>query len=249
MNYSNLFLAVSLCVSISGLSQTECFEVLDILDSPSTQNQGLAYDGTHLWSAQHTSISAIDLIHQVSTVDGTVIHTIPTATSTYVGGLAFVGETLWMTDRDNIQLLALSTEDGSPTNSIQLDPDRFIGECLILGLAEEDGDLWFNARFQDDGVDSTYRISTSGTILEAYEAYGETPSGMAHDESTLWFGNNGANASIQRIDSDFNGFVVGQVVNADIGPQGQGFVGGGDGIHVVDFTVGCFFPVEFLAIP
>ncbi len=180
----------------------ECFSIEAVIDAPSSQVQGLAFDGSDLWSAEHTGISQVDLIHRISTTDGTILQTIPTATSTYVGGLAFIGEDLWMTDRNNLQLLSLSTTTGAAVNSIQLDPDRFfdLNETVILGLAAQEGDLWFSARFDDGDVDSTYRITTSGNILEAFPAAGNVPSGLAYDNQSIWFGNNGGNSSIDRID-------------------------------------------------
>jgi DNA-binding beta-propeller fold protein YncE len=168
-----------------------CTEVLTTLPQPSDTSQGLAYDGQHLWLASN------NYIRRISTIDGSVLQTIP-SNSVYPGGLAYDGNDLWMSDRDNARLIEISTDDGSILTEYYY-PQFDMEGVILLGMAYEDENLWFSARYP--GLDSTYKVSAAtGEILDSFLAYGDISSGMAADDYFLYYANNGPNTNITIID-------------------------------------------------
>jgi DNA-binding beta-propeller fold protein YncE len=171
--------------------------IINSFPSPnqSTYIGDIAFDGKHIW------VQGFDeyLLHQISPVNGSIIKSIPTEVQR-LNGLTFDGTHLWLTDTDNKIIQQIDTLDGAVILSfpVPTNPDS----SYPGGLASDGTSLWLNdpkTSIPNGPIDTTLRISTSGEVLEAYQAMGNYPTGLAFDGEFLWSADNVA-VRIYKID-------------------------------------------------
>jgi len=163
-----------------------CVELISTCPSPVYGNDGLAWDGSHLWIADFDT----DQAYRVDPSDCSVVHSIPLP-GTYPGGLAWDGTHLWHADATNEMIYRLDPADGSVVASFP-SPGGF-----PPGLAFDGSALWNSDTDCNDlpcVPDEIHYVSTAGAILSTYPALGEYPTGLAYDGAYLWHSDNALDA-------------------------------------------------------
>jgi DNA-binding beta-propeller fold protein YncE len=147
-----------------------------------TWTADIAYDGENLWT---TAIGELQ-IHQISTVNGSIIRSIPTNVN-FPKGLTFDGTNLWLSD--STLIYQIDTANGNVLQSISR-PGQDSGQIqseVISGLTFDGNGFWSNTtRLLTPTIDSTFNITTTGTLIQGYQAIADFPSGLAYDGQFLW---------------------------------------------------------------
>jgi sugar lactone lactonase YvrE len=167
--------------------------VLERIDAPGPQPEGLASDGTHLWVADFQS----GLIYRVDTGAKTVIAAYE-APGPSPEGLAWDGTHLWHCDWDTRMIYRLSVSDSALTVDrefpapLLLTPGGQLNQPRPIGLAWDGAALWLTTwrPFYLVRIDPV-----SGAVLRSrpfndpfplYPTLGPAPEDLAWDGSHLW---------------------------------------------------------------
>ena len=163
-------------------------QVINVIPSPnqSTFIGDIAFDGEYLWVEGFNEF----FLHQISTVDGSIIRSIPTSVER-PHGLTFDGNYLWLSDGANKIIQKIDTSNGNVIETIPTPAD--INQSYPGGLAWEGTNIWINDSKGPETTtpgDSTFLIDTNGAILQSYDAKGDYPTGLAFDGQYLWSSDN-----------------------------------------------------------
>jgi sugar lactone lactonase YvrE len=149
----------------------ETLEVIDSFNTPDSDPDGLAFDGTNLW---HTNPHLmVGTIYKLDTL-GNVIDSFDSPGDS-PSGLTFDGTYLWSADRFNRKIYKLDSR-GNVIDSFDSpgsDPQ---------GLTFDGTFLW-NADWDDLKV---YQLDTSGNIVNSFATPGTGPNGLTFDGTSLW---------------------------------------------------------------
>lgn len=196
--------------------------IINVIPSPiqSTYLGDIAFDGEYLWVEGYDEF----LLYQISPVDGSIIRSIP-STVVRPYGLAFDGNALWLADNDNRLIHQIDTADGAilqtystPSSSVTSYPN---------GLAWDGNNLWHNdpnGPMTTATGDSSFYITTNGSVLQSHQAKGQYPTGLAFDGQYLWSSDNDRR-ELYKIDAST--FTVLDTIDAPGGnfPNGLAFDG------------------------
>ena len=191
--------------------------IINTIQSPTSYVSDIAFDGENLWVEGYSEF----VLFKISPVDGAVLKTIYTnITRPY--GLEFANGNLWVADADNHLIQQVDTSNGNVIST-------FPTPCVSgypQGLAWDGQNLWNNDAMATSGNpnDSTYKITTTGQLLEAHHAFGTYVTGLAWDGQYLWSSDN-PNQHIYKINT--SSFTVIDTVDAPGGqfPNGLAFDG------------------------
>jgi uncharacterized repeat protein (TIGR01451 family) len=152
--------------------------IVNDIPSPDTSPNGLAWDGTYLWSTGH----ATRTIYKLYAPTGAVLSSIPapgaSAPLTSPSDLAWDGTYLWHTDFGTDMIYRLNSSTGAVITSFAapaLDPE---------GLAWDGTHLWVGCY----DTSTIYRVSTAGVVADSFAAPGAAhgADGLAWDGAYLW---------------------------------------------------------------
>jgi sugar lactone lactonase YvrE len=139
---------------------------------PAGSPQGLAWDGEHIWTADHRT----DWIYQLDAQSGNVVDSLPTP-GYAVRGLAWDGRLLWCVDADAERIWAINPNGG-------------LVETTIWCPVSKPGDLAWDGEYlwiADDAANQIHKISTlDGTTISTIKAPAPHPGGLAWDGQYLW---------------------------------------------------------------
>ncbi len=193
--------------------------IIKRIPSPTSAPCDIAYDGQDLWVEGFGNY----MLYKISPVDGSIIKTIPTNIYRPYG-LDFGNGYLWVADADNNLIQQVDTSNGNVVAS-------FPTPCTSVssypsGLAWDGQNLWNNDEMgtNSNPNDSTYKINTTGQIIQSHHAFGTAVTGLAWDGQYLWSTDNG-NLKIYKI--NVSSFTVIDTINAPGGdyPNGLAFDG------------------------
>ena len=149
----------------------EALEVIGSFNTPGSDPDGLAYDGTYLWNANpHLMVGTIYKLDMT----GNIIDSFDSPGDN-PSGLTFDGTYLWNADRFNRKIYKLDTTGNiiDSFDSPGSDPQ---------GLAFDGTFLW-NADWDDLQI---YKLDTLGNIINSFDSPGTGPNGLAFDGDSLW---------------------------------------------------------------
>lgn len=237
-NNTNIFAEKALFESAKTASNSPI--IIHRIPSPSSITTDIAFDGVDLWVGGYANY----LLYKISTVDGSVLKTIPTnILKPY--GLEFFNGFLWVADADNKLIQQVDTANGNIISSF-FTPSASISS-YPTGLAWDGQYLWNNDPMETspNSNDSVYQITTNGQIIQSHHAYGTYVSGLAFDGQYLWSSNN---PSLEIYKIDLLSFTVVDTINAPNSfPNGLAFdgqylwvacnsIGGSDSIYQIDIS-------------
>lgn len=134
--------------------------------------QGLTFDGTYLWLADHLT----DYLYQIDPANGEVHDSIPTP-GYHTRGLTFDGTWLWCVDPEEEAIFAIN-----PRNRI-VERTIWCPASQPNGLAFEDSLLWI----ADDATNELHQINPlDGTTINSLKAPTSYPVGLTFDGTYLW---------------------------------------------------------------
>ena len=174
--------------------------VLDTLDAPGPQPEGLASDGTHLWVADFVT----GLIYRMDTVAGTVVQTY-SAPGPRPEGLAWDGTHLWCADWSTKRIYRLSVGE-SELEIVHELPTPTPGDIVPkpVGLAWDGEALWLTTwqPFYLFRVDpETGQTLRCRRVQGLYPARDARPEDLTWDGSHLWI-TDWYTKEIHRVDPD-----------------------------------------------
>lgn len=210
--------------------------LINTIPSPVTNIGDIAFDGENLWVEGYNEY----LLFKISPVDGAILKTIPTNIQRPYG-LTFGNDHLWVADNDNHLIQEVDTLNG---NIIQSFPTPALSVTSYPGgLAWEGQDLWHNDIMGTNvnPNDSTYKLNTSGQILQAYHAFGTYATGLAWDGDYLWSSDNG-NLEINKI--DVSNFTVIETIEAPGGQYPNGLAWDGQYLWVANNSSDSLYQVD-----
>lgn len=181
-NYVKLCGDKGLSVSPTVFS-SDTLSTVAVYDSPGTQPNGLAFDGTYLWNADYD-----DNIYKLDT-EGNILNSIVAPGSTSYG-LTSDGSHLWNTDYNEGIIYKLNTSGNI------LDYFNSPGS-KPLDLAF-DGTHLFNS---DSETGKVYKLDTSGNVLDSFDF---DCSGLTFDGQFLWATDSGNGGKIYKLDTSGN---------------------------------------------
>jgi len=170
--------------------------IIHTIPSPTTGTMEIAFDGTYLWVGPWGE----NKLYQISPIDGTVIKTIPvTVIKPY--GLAYDGSSLWLTVNESKLIKKIDPSNGNVLASFPTPANP--AASYPTGLAWDGTNLWNNdpkgPLAGDNIFDSTFEITTTGSKVRGFDAYGTYPSGAAWDGHYLWLSDN-PSQTIHKVD-------------------------------------------------
>jgi len=143
-------------------------------DTSGASPEGLAWDGTYLWSADENDVRIRKLDPRTGDIISTITPDHPPE------GLAWdsKGPYLWYCDElDTDSIYKLNPKTGNVLDSFpapHADPD---------GLTWDGENLWNS----DDGTGEIYKIDPgTGNVLKSFASPGPNPDGLAWDGDQLW---------------------------------------------------------------
>ncbi len=160
------------------LSCTTCWSqtVINSFPAPGVFGGDIAFDGEHLWIGNQDDY----ILYQISTVDGSIIKTIPTTVrSPY--GMTFDGNYLWVCDTENDNIQQVHTLDG---NAVGNYPTPKSEPSNAAGLAWDGTKIWSNdygfwgGDFLLHESDSTFSMSPDGSNIQGQPSIGQGPTGL-----------------------------------------------------------------------
>jgi len=212
--------------------------VINTIPSPVMSISDIAFDGENLWVEGYNEY----LLVKISPVDGSILKTIPTNIQRPYG-LTFGNDHLWVADADNHIIQQVDTANGNIIQSFPT-PGIFVNS-YPGGLAWDGQDIWHNDMmgFNNNPNDSTFKINTSGQILQSYHAFGTFASGLAWDGDYLWSSDNG-NLEINKI--DVSNFTVIETIDAPGGPYPNGLTYDGQYLWVANNSSDSLYQVDIV---
>ncbi len=146
-------------------------KVIKAVQTPYACPTGLAFDGSHLWIADHMAdrLSCLDL-------NGKTVREIPSP-GFWPMGLAWDGKYLWNVDSRQKKIFKVDPDDGSVLRSIDSPTES------PEGLAWDGHTLWVS----DARAKKIMKIDLSdGTDVQTITAPAASPQGMTFDGTYLW---------------------------------------------------------------
>lgn len=199
--------------------------VLDRIDAPGPQPEGMASDGTHLWVADFQT----GLIYRMDTATKTVIASYD-APGPDPEGLAWDGTHLWHCDWDTRMIYRLAVSDTAltverefPAPMLQ-DPGGQTRQPRPIGLAWDGSALWlttwrpFYLLRIDPASGAVLRSRPFNDPFPLYPTRGEAPEDLAWDGTHLWI-TDWYTREIHRLDPD--SLVVTKTISSG-GPRSVG---------------------------
>jgi hypothetical protein len=198
--------------------------------------QGLTYDGTYLWAADHTDSKILQYDPAAADANGDnfpiATFTHPTNPDLQPSGIAWDGQDFWVIEEDaanndhTLQRWSIDTASGSVTvaETLQLSFDE------PIGLEYNDGQLWLTSRSTDSIYAVDIAASSGGTaaIVEQFPAPAENqnfPTGITIADDSLWIA--------QYIDN--------RIWQLDLGsPESRPVTVSGTDVTVADFGVSAY---------
>ncbi len=215
--------------------------IISVIPSPTSTPCDIAFDGKYLWIEGFNELQ----IYQISPINGSIIKTIPSNVHRPYG-LTFDGTYLWLADTDNKIIQQIDTSNG---NVIQFFPTPAISSSSYPGgLAWDGQNLWHNDAMElnFNPNDSTYKVNTSGQIIQSYHAFGKSAIGLTWDGQYLWSSNNKTN-EIYKI--DVAAFSVIDTIDAPGGQYPNGLAFDGQYLWVANSDADSIYQLDIDFVP
>lgn len=158
--------------------------ILNSFPAPTNLCGDLAFDGQYLWIGGQAEY----VIFQISTIDGSVIRTIPTTIrSPY--GLTFDGKDLWISDSEKDSIQRINIQNG---DIISVYPSPKSTPTSPKGLAWDGENVWnndygeYNGSYFNNPYDSTFAINSEGIRVKSFAAFGQGPSALGFGDGYLF---------------------------------------------------------------
>ena len=166
MKTSRKLLAISISCCFFSIAISErviAGTVVDSFDSPCMHPNGLAFDGTYLWIADH-----VYKIYRITT-SGTVVDSFdsPDHPGFYPSGLAFDGTYLWIASRENTDTIFKITTSGTVVDSFDgpgYNPSGLAFDGTYLWIASHKTDKIYKIAITPISSSTTSGPTTTTTI-------------------------------------------------------------------------------------
>jgi len=191
--------------------------VMDSLQTPYSCPTGLAFDGTHLWVADHKA----DRIVCLNLEDGSVLREIPSP-GYWPMGLAWDGSHLWNVDLRQQKIFQIDPADGTILKTVYSPFEH------SQGLAWDGSTLWIS----DPWEDRIARIDLwDGTAVKIFSAPSKNVHGLAFDGTYLWCTDR-IDDEIHMVDPESGSVIL--ILDAP-GPYPRGLTWDGEYLWVADY--------------
>jgi len=157
-------------ISVFPASFSDPLNIITTFETPGNMPIGLAFDGTHLWSAD----ASLNKIHQLDK-DGNEIASFDSP-GILPFGITFDQGYLWVSVFETEKVYKLDTS-GNVIESFASPPGM-----LLMGLAFDGTHLWAS----ESGNRKIYKLDTAGNIISSFDSPGPDPTCLAFDGTHIW---------------------------------------------------------------